>query len=332
MHSDLIPPDSLKGYSDEEILEWKTEFDVLHTLREMGHDARPLGVSDDLSVIDQTLQDFQPHITFNLLEEFDSNVLFDSHVVSYLILRHQKYTGCNPRGLMLAHDKYLCKQILSFHGIPTPGFFVVPRARKARRPRHMNYPLFVKSTTEDASNGLSHRSIVHSDRELEERVRHIHDEVETDALCEEYIEGRELYVSIIGNSRLTTYKTWELKFRRNRERIPLIATREAKWDPEFQKKYGVMTYAARGLGQETEDRIVRMCRKIYRVLFLSGYARIDLRMSNDGSLYVLEANPNPNLSYGEDFSESAFADGVEYEELLARIISLGLKYDSSGTP
>ena len=326
VHQDLMPPDSMEGYTEEEIQEWKTEFDVMTTLRNMGHDVQVAGVLDDLGVIRQKLADFKPHITFNLLEEFHSIPTFDSYVVSYLILKKQKFTGCNPRGLMLAHDKALTKQILTYHRLPTPRFWVIPVGRKAIKPRRLSYPLFVKSATEDASLGLSHANIVHTDEELRERVAEIHQVTESDALCEEYIEGRELYVGILGNTRLTSFKIWELRFDRNKENIPLIATREAKWDPKFQKKYGVMTYPADDLPLETEQRILRACKRVYKALYLTGYARIDLRLTADHRIYVLEANPNPNLSYGEDFAESGHARGIEYEELLTRIINLGLRY------
>lgn len=331
MHSDLVPPDSMDGHTEEEVLEWKTEFDVLTTLQAMGHDAQPLGVTDDLGVIRRRIREFRPDITFNLLEEFHGHTVFDSHIVSYLVLMQQKFTGCNPRGLMLSHDKVLCKQILSFHRIPTPKFFVFHRGRRIRKPPRLAWPLFVKSTTEDASHGLSQKSIVRSEVELADRVSYIHEEIGTDALCEEYIEGREFYVGILGNQRLRTFRTWELRFDQNQDGIPLIATREAKWDPDFQKKYGVMTYAADDLAADVDGQIRRMCKRIYRALFLSGYARIDLRMAADGRVYVLEANPNPNLSYGEDFAESADADGITYEDLLARILRLGLRYDPTGT-
>ena len=327
-HEDLLPPDSMKGFSDEEILEWKTEFDVLTTLQNIGHDAQIIGVRDDLGVIRQKLLDLKPHITFNLLEEFHSVPTFDSYVVSYLILKQQKFTGCNPRGLMLAHDKALTKQILTYHRIPTPRFFVVPAGRAARKPARLTYPLFIKSATEDASLGLSQDNIVHRDEDFRDRVADIHKITESDALCEEYIEGRELYVGIIGNTRLTSFKIWELRFDRNKEKIPLIATREAKWDPKFQKKYGVMTYPADDLSPDIEKKILLTCKRVYRALFLTGYARIDLRLTEDGRIFVLEANPNPNLSYGEDFAESGDARGISYEDLLNRIVQLGLRYSA----
>ncbi len=329
VHHDLIPPDSMEGYTDEEILEWKTEFDVLHTLRDMGHDIIPIGVGDDLGVIRRSLAEHKPHIVFNLLEEFRGVPVFDSHVVSYLVLIQQKFTGCNPRGLILAHDKVLSKQILSYHRIPTPRFCVFPIGKTVRKPARLNYPLFIKSATEDASFGLSQKSIVRTEDELRDRVREIHEEALTDALCEEFIEGRELYVGLLGNSQLKTFPIWELKFDNNAEKIPLIATREAKWDPKFQKKYGVMTYEAKDLSPTVVRKIEQICKRTYRGLFQSGYARIDLRLTDNERVYVLEANPNPNLSYGEDFSESGHAAGIDYESLLTRIIRLGLRYDPS---
>ena len=136
MHESLIPPDSLQGHTDAEILEWKTEFDVVTTLRELGHEVLPLGVYDDLGDLRRATEDFKPHVWFNLLEEFHGVGVYDHHVVSYLELMKQQYTGCNPRGLLLAHDKPLAKKILSFHQIRTPSFFVAPRGKKrASSPR-----------------------------------------------------------------------------------------------------------------------------------------------------------------------------------------------------
>ena len=130
MHESLVPPASLEGYTEAEILEWKTEFDVVSTLREMGHEVLPLGVYDDLGDLRRATEDFKPHVWFNLLEEFHGVGVYDHHVVSYLELMKQQYTGCNPRGLLLAHDKPLAKKILSFHKISSPGFFVAPRGKE----------------------------------------------------------------------------------------------------------------------------------------------------------------------------------------------------------
>jgi D-alanine-D-alanine ligase len=328
MHELLVPPESLSGYSDEEMMEWKTEYDVVTTLRELGHEATPIGVSDELGVISRAIREHRPHIAFNLLEEIHGVGVYDQHVVSYLELRKLHYTGCNPRGLMLAHDKPLSKKILSFHRIRTPGFFVAARGRKARLPARYDFPLLVKSVSEDASLGISDSSVVRTQKQLLEQVERVHDELATDALVESFIEGRELYVGAIGNRRVTMFPVWELRFRKAPAGTPVIATSRVKWDLKFQKKMGVMTDEARDLDEKTTEKIYNVCRRVYKWLSLSGYARIDLRLTPDNEVYVLEANPNPNLSFGEDYAESAERGGLKYEELLQKILNLGLNYQA----
>lgn len=329
VHEDLVPPESLDGYSEKEIQEWKSEYDVVSTLKEMGHEVRPLGVWDDLGKIRKEVAEWQPHIAFNLLEEFHGVSIYDQHLVSYLELLRQPYTGCNPRGLMLAHDKALSKQILSYHRIPTPKFAVYPLKRAVKPTKRLNYPLVVKSVSEEASLGISQASIVTNDEKLKDRVQFVHDHVQSDALVEEYIEGRELYVGIVGNSRLQTFPIWELEFKKADDRVPLIATAKVKWDYEYQQKLGVETNAAKDLPDSVANAIIRQCIRTYRALFLTGYARIDLRLAADGKAYVLEANPNPNLSYGEDFAESGEVAGLSYESLLHRIMTLGRSYKAA---
>jgi D-alanine-D-alanine ligase len=328
MHDALIPPDTLKGKSEKEIAEWKTEYDVVTHLREMGHEALPLGLSDDLGKLRREIEQFQPHVAFNLLEEFHGISVYDQHVVSYLELLKQPYTGCNPRGLTLAHDKALCKQILAYHRILTPKFEVYPLGRSITVPKRLKYPLLVKSTTEEASAGISQASVVTNEEKLKDRVAFIYESLNSDALVEEYIEGRELYVSVLGNQRLTVYPIWEMVFTRD-ENTPLIATRRVKWNRDYQKKLGVETRAAEKLPDGVEAAILRQCRRIYRALYLSGYARIDLRLAEDGKAYMLEANPNPNLSDDEDFAASAAAAGVSYNNLLQKIMTLGMDYKAA---
>lgn len=328
MHESLIPPDSLEGISDEEILDWKTEYDVVTTLRLMGHEVFPVGVSDDLGVIRRAIRDRKPHLAFNLLEEFHGVGVYDQHVVSYLELMKQHYTGCNPRGLLLSHDKALCKKILTFHNIRTPKFFVAPRGRKINLPDDVSFPLLVKSVSEDASFGISKASVVRNPQQLEEQIRLVHEEVETDALVEDFIEGREMYVGVIGNRRLKVLPIWELVFQKAPEGTPVIATSRVKWDLQYQKKMGVETVPAVQLNRKTREKINETCRRVYKALSLSGYARMDLRLTSDNEVYVLEANPNPNLSFGEDFAESAEKVGIDYEQLLQKILSLGLSYQA----
>jgi D-alanine-D-alanine ligase len=324
MHDYLVPPDDVSGH-DLMAVQWKTEHDVLVTLREMGHDVRPVGIKDDLTVIRRAVEEFKPHIAFNMMENFHEVGAFDHNIVSYLELLRVPYTGCNPRGLMLARDKALSKTLLAYHRIPVPDFVVVHVGRKARRPKRLSFPLIVKSLTEEASIGISQASVVHDDEKLRERVEFIHSSVGTDAIIERYIDGRELYVGIIGNQRLRVFPVWELHFTKMPDDVHRIATERVKWSTKYQRKYGIKTEAAK-LPDDVAAQIRRLCKRVYRTLDLSGYARIDLRMDESGRVFVIEANPNPQLAYGEDFAESAEWAGVSYEALLQEILLAGLRW------
>jgi D-alanine-D-alanine ligase len=326
VHEDLVPPDSIEGLSLKEMAPWKTEYDVVVTLQDLGHEVLPLGVGSDLGVLRSAMYDFNPHITFNLLEEFHGVAVYDQHVVSYLELMKRRYTGCNPRGLMLAHDKALSKKILSYHRIPVPEFFVFPLGRKMRTPRRAVYPFLVKSLTEEGSVGIARASLVQDEEQLRERAAFVQRQLGTDVIAERFIPGRELYVGILGNQRLETFPVWELLFAKADEQVPLIATAKVKWDYEYQKKLGVKTQEAKDLSPAIRQRILRLCKRTYRTLNLTGYARIDLRLTPEEGIFVLEANPNPQLAYGEDFAESAEAAGISYEALLQRILNLGFSY------
>jgi D-alanine-D-alanine ligase len=328
VHASLVPPESLEGHSEKEIDEWRTEYDVTSTLRRSGHEVRCVGVLDNLTELRTAIADWKPDIVFNLLEEFDGIVTYDQHVVAFLELMRQPYTGCNPRGLLLSRDKSLCKQLLAFHRIPTPQFTVIRRGARFRAPSRLRFPMFVKSTVEDASLGIAQASVVEDLVRLRERVQFVHEQVKTDALVEEYIEGRELYVGIMGNERLTSLPVWEMVFGTMPDTLAAIATRKVKWDKSYQARYGITTRAADGLPPAVLTRLDRLSRRIYRSLGLSGYARMDFRATADGQLYVLEANANPNLEVAEDFAESARATGISYEELLERLMALGLSYEA----
>jgi D-alanine-D-alanine ligase len=326
MHPTLVPPETLAGYSEKEIAEWRVEYDVVATLRKAGHEVRPLGVLDSLTELRTAVMDWKPDVVYNLLEEFNGIVTYDQHVVAFLELMRQPYTGCNPRGLLLARDKVLCKQLLAFHRIPTAQFAVFRQGKRLVIPRKLAFPLFVKSATEDASLGIAQASVVRDERELRERVQFMHEQIGTDALVEEYIEGRELYVGVLGNERLQRLPVWEMQFGSLPESLPAIATRKVKWDRAYQEKYGIKTGAAPDLPPALLARVDRLARRIYRALHLSGYARIDFRLRPDGTLFVLEANPNPAIARLDDFAASAKSAGVSYERLLERILRLGLDY------
>lgn len=325
MHETLVPPDSVEGLSEKDIAPWKTEWDVVSTLRQIGHEVHPVGFYDDLGIISRAMKEFRPHIAFNLAEDFDGNPLFDQHVVSYLELKKQCYTGCNPRGLTLAHDKALTKKILSYHRIPVPGFAYFARGRKPHSPTRLKYPLFVKSVSVEGSVGISQASVVRDYAHLTERVEYIHQKTTSDAIAEEYIEGREIYVGVIGNQLLRTYTPWELEMTNLADGAANIATDKLKWDLDYQKKVGLVTKPAE-LTPELARRFDHLSKRIYRHLHLSGYARLDYRLTPEGQIFLLEANPNPQIAHGEDFADSAAHCKVSYPELLQKITTLGLTY------
>jgi D-alanine-D-alanine ligase len=326
VHETLVPPQDLKDLDESEISECRTEYNAYSTLVNLGHEVLVLGIGDRLNELREIIQRWQPHVVFNLLDEFSGIVSYDHYVVAYLELMRQPYTGCNPRGMMLSRDKVLTKQVLAWHRIATPDFRLFPAGKHFREPRRLQFPLFVKSAIEDASIGISQASLVDDMKSLRERVDFIHNHVQTDALVEEYVEGRELYVGLLGNTRLTTLPVWEMDFGTLTKAQARIATRKVKWDPKYQQKHGIATGHAQDLSPEQEAQISRLARRVYRALHMSGFARMDFRMREDGRVYLLEANANPDVAYGEDFAASASVTGIDYPSLIARIVNLGIGY------
>jgi D-alanine-D-alanine ligase len=327
VHKGLEPPEE-KPAQGTATAEWRMEFDVVATLRALGHELRVIGVHDDLTPIRSSIEDFKPSITFNLMEAFNDVVVFDQNVVSYLELLHMPYTGCNPRGLTLSRDKALAKKLMAYHRIQVPDFVVVPLGRKPVLPKRLKFPLIVKSLTYESSTGISQASVVANDDQLNKRVQFIHDTIMTPAIVEQFIDGRELYVGVMGNDRLQVFPVWEMSFAKMPENSWRIATERVKWSVKYQKKHGIDTKEA-GLTDEVKAKVQHLAKRVYKALDLTGYARIDMRMTADNQLYVIEANPNPQLAQGEDFAESARRAGVSYARLIERIIGLGLQWQPS---
>jgi D-alanine-D-alanine ligase len=227
--------------------------------------------------------------------------------------------------MTLARDKALTKKILTYHRIHVPRFAVFPIRRSVKRPSRLRFPLFVKSLSDEGSVGIAQASVVRDDEKLKERVDFIHRQNETPAIAEEYIEGREIYVGVIGNQRLQSYTPWELVMTNLPEGASNIATGKAKWDVAYQKKIGLITRAAK-LESPVKAEFDRLSKRIYRILGLSGYARIDYRVTEDGRIYVLEVNPNPQIAHQEDFADSAEHCGIKYDAMLQKIMTLGMSY------
>jgi D-alanine-D-alanine ligase len=325
----LLPAGSIEDFSEKQRELRKTEFDVRDAIKELGHEVFSIGVSDDLSTIRGAIDALKPHVAFNLVEEFRGIGHFDQHVVSYLELRKQPYTGCNPRGLTLARDKAVTKKILAYHGIKVPEFAIFPQRRAFKRPEQLAFPLFVKSLTEEGSAGISGASIVHDNEKLKERVEFIQRTTKSTAIAEQFIEGREIYVGVMGNDRVSVLPAWEFSTTRKDTDKPLIASDRAKWDPEYQRRFGLKTGSAR-LSKKLRADINDLSKEIYRLLGLSGYARLDYRLTDAGDAYLLEANPNPQIAQDEDFAQSALHVGISYPALIERLMQFGMAYTPSG--
>ena len=328
VHKGLEPPEEKTDKTTTVAAEWRMEYDVVQTLRTLGHELCVIGVHDDLTPIRSSMDDFKPSITFNLMEAFDDVVVFDQNVVSYLELLKVPYTGCNPRGLTLSRDKALAKKLMAYHRIPVPDFVVVPLGRKPKLPKRLQFPLIVKSLTYESSTGISQASVVDNEDQLNKRVQFIHDTIMTPAIVEQFIDGRELYVGVMGNDRLQVFPVWEMSFTKMPENSRRIATERVKWSVKYQKKHGIDTAEAE-LPPDMTAKVQHLAKRVYRALDLSGYARVDLRMTSAGELFVIEANPNPQLAQGEDFAESAKRAGVSYAKLIERIVGLGLQWQPS---
>ena len=325
MHHYLVPPDDAAG-TDLTNVEWKAEYDVIRTLREMGHELRVLGVKDDLGAIRQAKDEFDPHIAFNLMEAFHEVGTFDMNVVSYLELLRLPYTGCNPRGMLLSRDKALSKKLLAYHRIPIPKFVVIKRHRAIRLSGGLRFPAIVKSLTEESSSGIAQASVVDDDAKLRERVTFIHESLGTDAIVEQFIDGREMYVGVIGNERLEVFPVWEMDFTGMPEGVHRIATSRVKWSTGYQKKHGITTSRA-DMPKAKAEEIQNVAKRAYRALEMSGYARMDFRLDTAGNFFVLEANANPHIAEGEDLADSAKRGGLSYPDLLQRILNFGLRWE-----
>lgn len=301
-----------------------TEHHVIGALRNLGYEVSVLGAVSDIGTIVTTLTKQKPDLVFNLTEAFEGDRRMDKNIAALLEMVGVPFTGSGAAGLMLCRDKRLCKELLSLHKIRVPRFFSLPQGRKVPIAKTVQYPLVVKPALEDSSEGISNASLVNNSAELQERARFMHERWQQPAIAEEYIEGRELYVSILGNKRLNVLPPRECSFDSDGGAGPQLATYRVKWNEEYRKKWNIR-FGFAELDQTTLKNIGHVCKKVYRVLQLRDYGRIDLRLTHDNKVVILEANPNPDLAFGEEVAEAADHSGLAYEELIDRILHLALR-------
>jgi D-alanine-D-alanine ligase len=305
--------------------DWKTEANVLAALAELGHTVEYLALFDDLDLLGRKLQGFTPDLIFNLADQFKNNRAFDQNIASFLEMQGVPFTGCGSTGLTLCKHKAISKKILGYHRIRVPEFTVIGRGKRCARPARLKFPILVKPLKEEASCGIAQASFVETDEQFRERVQFIHEKHDNDVIAEEYIAGREFYVSVLGNHRLDVFPIRELVFQEVPPDEPKIATYRAKWDEEYRRRWGLQNRFAEGLDPVLARDIAQTCKRIYRLLTIDGYARLDLRVTPANEIYFIEANPNPILAADEDFAQSALKAGLAYPQLIERILRTGLK-------
>ena len=297
-----------------------TEADVLTCLERLGHQVEALPVFNDVVCIIEKLKTFAPDVVFNLTESFHSNRAHEPNIPALLELMKVRYTGARPDGLVLCKDKALAKKVLAYHRVRVPHFVISTESRPLKSLRRFVFPAFVKPVSEESSDGISKASFARSEEEALERARFIQEKFHCDALIEEYIEGRELYLSVMGNRKLAVFPPREIFFDQVPDDEPKFATYKAKWNDAYRKKWGIQNGPARELPAGTEENLARLARKVYRALKIQGFGRIDIRLKASGEIVTIEANPNPSLAREDDFAQAAAAAGMDYDTLIQKIL------------
>jgi D-alanine-D-alanine ligase len=303
--------------------DWKTEKDVRNTLLKLGHEVIPFGIFDDIEPFLKVVREQKPDLVFNMSEAFSGKRDFEPNLTALMQLMGIPFTGAGPMSLQLCKDKGLTKIILGYHHIKTPKFVVAKKARPVQSLKKFKFPAFIKPLQLESSEGISQVSYAENEKEALARVKFIHERLGVDAIIEEYIDGREVYVSILGNEKLSVFPPRELFFKQVADEDPKFATFRSKWDAEYRKKWGINSGWVEEISESTQKKLNEVCKKIYRLLHIQGFGRIDLRIKDD-HIYFIEANPNPSIAKKEDYALSANKAGVEYEDLIAKIISLSL--------
>ncbi|MCH7504119.1 ATP-grasp domain-containing protein [PVC group bacterium] len=310
--------------------EYKTERQCYESLKNLGHDIRVVGIYDDIRPLLDAVAEKKPDIFFNLVEHFHGQSFYERNIVGLFELLQIPYTGSNPAAMVLCKNKGITKEILSHHHIHVSKFKIFYRGCRVYHPKWLKYPVIIKPLRDESSYGISNASVISNDTDLKERANFIHDNLAQDVIAEEYIEGRELYVSMLGNRIITTFPIRELKLPIENEG-PQIATYKVKWDPEYRKKWKVRYGFAYLKDPVLEKKIIETSKRVYKILRIRGYARIDIRLTSDKEVFVIEANPNPGITKDDDFALSARKHGLNFDDLVSKILSLGLEYNEDSS-
>ncbi|MBN1621079.1 MAG: ATP-grasp domain-containing protein [Endomicrobiales bacterium] len=306
--------------------DWNSEVSIMQALHKLRYYTKALGFANDLTYVINEIEVFKPDVVVNVCETYLGEYYYDRNVPALLELLQIPYTGCSPAELVICNNKALCKKVLSFHKIKVPGFVVSRLKHSIKIPGKIKAPFFIKPLREEASTGITQASFAENENECAERIKFIHERFQKHAIVEEYINGRELYVGVLGGYRRPqVLPIWEMKFTQVPDDEPKIATYKAKWDDNYRKRWGIKNGPADHFPNGVAAKIQNICKKAYKVMGIEGHVRFDLRLTPENEVYIIEANANPEIAKGEDFAASAEKIGISYERLIEKLIKLALK-------
>ncbi|MBS0617657.1 MAG: ATP-grasp domain-containing protein [Spirochaetes bacterium] len=305
--------------------DWRPVCNVKEALVRIGHEVILQGVFDDIMPLIYTIRRKKPGIVFNMLETFKQERRYEGALAGLFDLLHVPYTGCSAAALTICRNKQYTKQLLSQYDIHVPKSVLFPRGKTNRSVKDLTFPFIVKPLSLEGSDGIAQASFVEDEKSLVERVKTVHETYSVDALVEEYIEGREIYAGVLGLANLTTLPLREMLFTNFPEDKPKFATFHAKWNPEFRKKWGIKNTFVKdkSIEKEVVENIEDLSKIAFRALGLSGFARLDLRLTDTNEIYVIEVNPNPNIANDDEIAYAAQREGISYDDLIKKIIDFG---------
>lgn len=319
-----LPDEEIERYMKTEE-DWFTEGHVVATLRENGHEVHLGAIYEHPREVIDLVERIQPDLIWNFVESFRGHRYFESNIAGILELLDVPYTGCGHRCLMLCQDKALSKEILKHHRVSVPRFVVSRLTQPLRKLSSSLFPVLVKPLMEEGSVGIARDSFAETEAQALKRVEFLHERFKQDVIVEQYIEGREIYVGVLGEHRLTVLPTRELRFSKVPEGEPKYASFKAKWDDEYRERWGIYNTFAEDLPEPTHREICRVAKRVFRVLLMRGYGRIDIRLAPEGKVHVVEANPNPQIAMYEDYAEAARKAGISYNDLIEQITRMGAR-------
>lgn len=296
---------------------------VVNTLRRLGHHIRIIGVDKSVEPVVSILYKERPDLIFNLTESFNSIRKYDQNIAGLLELLGIPFTGTGSKGLLLCRDKALCKSILHENNINIPWFKKISINDSLQKEIEVHFPLVVKPLMEDGSDGISNGSYVTNLHDLKNRVKQIYNQYKSPSIVEEYIEGRELYVSIIGNESPDVLPIREIQFDHTKQGHPLLATYKVKWDKKYREKWNIKFSHAK-ISKDIHDYIKGESLKAFKCLNVEDYGRIDCRLTKENKLFVLEVNPNPSIAPSDELAHSAQKHGFCFRQLVDKIIGFTL--------